>query len=242
MTHTTTSPSISDRCQTHDPRQPGDSALLNGLFELACVKTGAVRLAILRFGEAGGQFETGYRMSSQLVSALLPQVDFDRQWAGAWKVTLGMKAYHCVVITLTGLNASGRCMVALFEEVSSITEKAVGRLEGIFNAWWHMAGISRRGSTSGSDLLHVCSACQDVRVEGLGWMKWDDYLHRVMKMGISHAICDSCCGELYGELAARYPDSCPCQSPDDCPASKSGCYDGKTSGRSSLSENAMVLG
>jgi hypothetical protein len=171
------------------------------------VKTGAVRLAIIRFDEAGGRFETGYRMSSQLISALLPQVDFTHSLPGSWQVTLGMKTYHCIIVNLTGLNASGRSMVALFEDAFSITAKAVGRLEGIFNAWWLMAGIANGGKNACPDLLHMCSACQDVRVEGLGWMKWEEYLHRVMKMGISHAICDSCCGELYGELAARHPEA-----------------------------------
>lgn len=203
-----TLPSTSDRCHSLDPHPAGDSPLLAGLLELACVKTGAVRLAILRFGDDGGHFESGYRMSSQLVSALLPQVDFANPWPGVWKVTLGMKTYHCIIVNLTGLNACGRSMVALFEDASSITEKALGRLEGIFNAWWHMAGLRKRGGPSSENLLHVCSACQDVRVEGTGWMKWDDYLHRVMKKGISHAICDSCCGELYGELAARFNDGC----------------------------------
>jgi hypothetical protein len=219
--------SIDEQNHAHDPRPATDAALLNGLLELACVKTAAVRLAILRFGEDGGRFETGYRMSSQLVNSLLPQVDFNHPWSAIWKVILGMKTYHCIVINLTGINASGRSMVALFEDASSITEKAVGRLEGIFNAWWHMAAIRGGGPTSNKDLLQVCSACQDVRVEGQGWVKWEDYLHRVMKHRISHAICDSCCGELYGELATRYPNSATFQSADRCQTSIHGADDPK---------------
>ena len=201
-------PSISDRRLMHDPRPRGDSDLLNGLLELACIKTGAVRLAIIRFGEAGGRLETGYRMSSQLVHALLPQLDFANPWSGVWKVTLGMKTYHAFIVNLSGLNVSGRSMVALFEEASAITQKTLGRLEGIFDAWWHMLGNLGGENKDSTGLLHVCSACQDLRVEGHGWMKWDDYLHRVMKVAISHAICDSCCGELYGDLTSRHPDEC----------------------------------
>lgn len=206
MTSTQTYTAPPKGTQSHDPLPSGNRSLLAGLLELACVKTSAVRLAIIRFGEAGGSFEAGYRMSSQLVSALLPQLDFSSPKPAAWTVMLGMKTYYCIIVNLTGLNATGRSMVALFEDVSRITEKSVGRLEGIFNAWWHMAGINTGEKAGAQDLVHVCSACQDVRVEGLGWMPWNDYLHRIMKMGISHSICDSCCGELYGELAARHPD------------------------------------
>jgi len=206
MTSTQTYTAPPKGTQSHDPLPSGNRSLLAGLLELACVKTSAVRLAIIRFGEAGGSFEAGYRMSSQLVSALLPQLDFSSPKPAAWTVMLGMKTYYCIIVNLTGLNASGRSMVTLFEDVSSITEKAVGRLEGIFNAWWHMAGINTGEKAGAQDLVRVCSACQDVRVEGLGWMPWNDYLHRIMKMGISHSICDSCCGELYGELAAWHPD------------------------------------
>lgn len=215
MTSLSTFPSISDRCQTHQPQPTSDSSLLQGLLELACVKIGAVRLAIIRFDEAGGSFETGYRMSSQLVHALLPQLDFTNPWPGVWKVTLGMKTYHAFIVNLSGLNASSRSMLALFDEASTITQKTLGRLEGIFDAWWHMVGNLVGENNNGTGLLHVCSACQDVRVEGLGWMKWDAYLHRVMKMGISHAICDSCCGDLYGELAFRHPDACLRTTPDE---------------------------
>ncbi len=242
MTSTQTFTAAPKGRQSHDPLPSGHRSLLTGLLELACVKTAAVRLAIIRFGEAGGSFEAGYRMSSQLVSALLPQLDFASPKSAVWTVVLGMKTYYCIIVNLTGLNATGRSMVALFEDVSSITEKTVGRLEGIFNAWWHMAGIHTGENAGTQGMVHVCSACQDVRVEGLGWMQWSDYLHRVMKIGISHSICDSCCGELYGELAARHPDSCPCKSPDECPSIRNGSAPPKGDGRVSPSECASILG
>jgi hypothetical protein len=188
----------------------GTAFLASNLLELSCLLAGAKRAAIFRVSETETRFEAGYRMSSQLGLALMPQLNLHSDTSEGQRVMLGLKSYQCVVLHLSGANLSSRCWVVLFETNKQITFQALGRLEGVFQAWWQMTALLPT-VTPHQPLVHTCSGCQHIMVADGSWVSWEDFLRRELGLGLSHGLCDSCCEDLYGELSTHSWETCACE-------------------------------
>jgi hypothetical protein len=167
------------------------------MLEVSCNFAGARRAGIFSTSGDGACFDVGYRMSAQLGLVLMPQLDLQAGFPLLQNVVLGLTTYQCVVLQLAGLTINGRILVVLFEAGSLVTSQAVGRLEGVMHAWWHRAGWT----SSAANLLHVCSACQDIKMADGGWAGWETILRRNLGLEMSHTFCPSCFDELYGGLS-----------------------------------------
>lgn len=171
---------------------------LNALLDTAAVLTNAERIAIINNKKAGIRLEAGCRVSLQLVESLVPQLNLGPYAPSSQEIVLGVKSYQCLIIRMTVPNDTDRILLALFGTTELITDKVIGNLEGLFHFWRQMASIFPDHMRD--SLLNVCCACQDVKVEGVGWIKWDEYLDRRLQLSISHTVCDQCCIDLYGHL------------------------------------------
>jgi hypothetical protein len=167
------------------------------LLVLCCQLAGARRAGIFRISDEGGRLDVGYRMSSQLGLVLLPQLDLRHGFPLLQSVVLGLENHQCLVLQLAMPALHGRSLVVLFEAGAAVTSQAVGRLEGAFHAWWHRPAL-----TCGThNLLHVCSACQDIQMADGGWAGWEAVLRQKLGLEISHTFCPSCFIELYGNVS-----------------------------------------
>ena len=171
---------------------------LNALLDTAAVMTNAERIAIVNKKPSGIRLEAGCRVSLPLVESLIPQLNLDPFAPDSQAIVLGVKTYQCLIIRMTVPNDCDRILLALFSVSERISEKIIGNLEGLFHFWRQMTSIFPDHMRD--HLLNVCCACQDVKVDGLGWVKWDEYLDSRLKLSISHTVCEQCCLDLYGHL------------------------------------------
>jgi hypothetical protein len=191
-------------------RSSGTAFLATNLLELSCHLAGAKRAAIFRISQMETRFEAGYRMSTQLGLALMPQLNLHSATPEGQHVVLGLKSYQCIVLHLSGANLSGRCWVVLFEPHQQVTFQALGRLEGVFQAWWQMTALLPT-VPSNQPLVKTCSACQHIMAADGSWVSWEDFLRRELALGLSHGLCDSCCDDLYGDLSSHSREAYACK-------------------------------
>lgn len=106
-------------------------------------------------------------------------------------------------------NGSFFTLAILFEGPFRLSERDSGMLEAFRRSLHFMLShqLSAKGAIDrmpSENVEATCACCRRIKPQGLnGWLHWDDDRLLTTGKATSHAICDSCAVDIYGEEVMR---------------------------------------
>lgn len=135
-------------------------------------------------------------MGLQVFQNVMAQLFWGAEKHQLHKVVLGLKEKQCLILELASQSQHRRFILALFECHAHITPYQIGRMEGTAQTWLEI-GSAQLGHIP--RLIEACSVCDRLETRQ-GWMRWDSFLDRMLRLSVSHKICGDCAQDLYEEI------------------------------------------
>lgn len=166
------------------------------MLQRVCEASGAKRACLLTIRHGTFTFEDGYEMARQVFQNVLDQLFWGSDQHQLHQVVLGLKKKLCLIIELPGQRPHRKFILALFDASAQVTPYIIGRMEGIAQTWLEI-GSSQLGHIP--RMIDSCTVCDRLETKQ-GWMRWDAFLNKTLKLSVSHKICDDCAHDLYEEI------------------------------------------
>lgn len=171
------------------------SSLSSRMLQRVCQAGGSNRACLLSIRNGEFIFEDGFEMARQVFQNVMSQLFWGSAKHQLHQVVLGLKKKLCLIIELPGQRQHRKFILALFEADIQITPYMIGRMEGIAQTWLEIGSAQL---TPTPRLIEACSVCDRLETKQ-GWTRWDEFLGNMLKISVSHKLCQDCADDLYDE-------------------------------------------